>query len=397
MAAGDPYGYNALFDSPLLSMIASHPTLPTQGAIQQTQPQSQPQSPQDQSHFGIGHAIGSAISSMLGVNSPQGEAPLQSQAQPDQSQGASPVTVPNHSLTGILGIGGTPGKLINWLGDTIATAAGMRLPFADDPQKRAEAAAMSNFSNDPSGAVQKLASTGDTQGALGLHNSLVNQQMVAQQRQMQLGNYQSLEAQRQQNVQATFLKRSGASLNGIDKLDPSVQDATYQARRQNIYTAGAQAGLTPEQIDAELQLPDKYDAGKLDPAINYGTPVVRLDQAGSARIAADARAQQANNGSALVPSEIARNLGQAGAAGVNAHAHAQQAAAAASNAGVNKGTHTDANGNYIPVNAPKQRRAPPTETYPTISASALPSGARTGMLGNRRVAQVKGQTFFVGP
>ena len=383
-AAPDPYGYNSVTDSPLMSMIQNHPTLQMQGGFdEQSQPQANPQASQDQTHFGIGHLVGSLLSSMAGGQSP--------------SVDTGQTNVPNHSLTGILGIGGTPGKLINWLGDTIATAAGMRLPFADDPQKRAEAAAMSNFSNDPSGAVQKLASTGDTQGAIGLHNSLVNQQMVAQQRQMQLGNYQSLEAQRQQNVQATFLKRSGASLNGIDKLDPSVQDATYQARRQNIYTAGAQAGLTPEQIDAELQLPDKYDAGKLDPAINYGTPVVRLDQAGSARIAADARAQQANNGSALVPSEIARNLGQAGAAGVNAHAHAQQAAAAASNAGVNKGTHTDANGNYIPVNAPKQRRAPPTETYPTISASALPSGARTGMLGNRRVAQVKGQTFFVGP
>lgn len=374
MDTNDPYGFNSVTDSPLLSLIANHPSLNSpQGGPQviPSQPQPQQQS-QDQTHFSIGHAIGQLLSG--------GNQAISGGSNGGGSQvNETPTNVPVHSLTGILGIHGVPGQLLNWLGDTIGTAAGMRLPFADDPQKRAEAQAMQGFSNDPYGSVDKLAATGDTQGAIGLHNSLVNQEMVAQQRQMQAANYQSLEAQRKQAVQSAFLKRAGATFNGIDGLDPSVQDQTYQSRRQNIYKTAASVGLSPDEVDSELQLPSTYKQGALDTAVNYGTPVVKLTNSDSQRIAAEARARSAETGAAIAPSVINRNNAQAAAAPANAASNTTRAQAAAGQAGVARDRYDSQTGQNgaPPIQKPSRGTGRSGNGLPTISKGSLPAGAQT--------------------
>ena len=343
-----------------------------------------------------------------------------------QTQQPQPLGVPNHSLTGILGIHGVPGQLLNWLGDSIATAAGMQLPFKDDPAKRAQAAAMQGFTDNPMAAVQKLAATGDTTGATSLYENLVRQQQA----QAQLG----LERQRVgSEVQATQQKIDDTVRSQAGKLISSATPDTYATlygHASDVF--GKKADLSPLNLFDPKDL-DKYTTvdpktGKkswtpeaqtiLDQANTFNVPEYRYLGSQAAQDAAAARAVQAGAFAAQTPSRIAANNAAANAAGANAGAHAQQ---------VNTYTaiNTDpVTGQVIPVIDP--RRHPPTGSNhrpapgvqpqgqgqgqgpasqdvmpanaPTISVSKLPQGSRTGMIGNRKVALLPtGQKVFIGP
>jgi len=253
----------------------------------------------------------------------------QSQTAPQNS------AVPNHSLTGILGIHGLPGQLLNWLGDTISEAAGFQMPFKDDPAKRAQAAALSNLQGNPQEAVAKLAATGDTQGALELQNSLANRQIA-------MANMQREGMTAADQHQAAVQKYDDTRRSQAGKLISSATPDTYESlygKTQDVF--GKSTDLSP------LNLPDpknlsQYvtvdpktgqktwnDAGKaiLDQANTFNVPEYKYLGTGAAQTTAAARAQGASNGQALLPSEIARNYGQAAAGGVNASAHQQQAGA----------------------------------------------------------------------
>ena len=267
------------------------------------------------------------------AQNPQAGAPQAPMAPMAQPQGQPPVNVPNHSLTGILGIGGLPGHLINWLGDTIATAAGMQLPFKDDPAKRAQAAAMQGFVDNPMAAVQRLSATGDTAGATGLYNDVVQQQH----------NKALLDMQQQQHVdehQAALQKQGDIIRSQAGKVVSAATPETYEGlygQANKIF--GAKADLSP------LGLFDPADIGKYtvkDPktgklswndqgqsilrqANAFNIPEYKYVGTDAAQTTAAARAAQAATAQQLAPSAEARNYGIANAAPANAAAHATQA------------------------------------------------------------------------
>ena len=269
------------------------------------------------------------------ANSPAGQGPapmVQPQAPQGQSQQTS-VAVPNHSLTGILGIHGVPGQLLNWLGDTISEAAGFQMPFKDDPAKRAQAAAMQGFTDNPLAAVQRLSATGDTAGATGLYNDVVQQ----------THNKALLDLQAQQHAdehQAALQKQGDIIRSQAGKVISAATPETYEGlygQANKIF--GAKADLSP------LGLFDPADIGKYtvkDPktgklswndqgqsilrqANAFNIPEYKYVGTDAAQTRANAAANMAGDATQKLPSEIARNYGIANAAPANAAAHATQA------------------------------------------------------------------------
>jgi hypothetical protein len=252
---------------------------------------------------------------------------------PPQQNNNPQSMVPNHSLTGILGIHGVPGQLLNWLGDTISTAAGFQLPFKDDPAKRAQAAAMQGFTDNPLAAVQRLSATGDTAGATGLYNDVVQQQHNKALLDMQ--------SQQHQDEHAAALQKEGDIVRSqagkvISAATPETYEGLY-GQTQKVF--GTKADLAP------LGLFDPGDIGKYtvkDPktgklswndqaesilrqANAFNIPEYKYVGTDAAQLGSNARAIQAGVAQQLAPSAIARNYGIAAAAPANAAAHAQQA------------------------------------------------------------------------
>lgn len=406
-------------NAPLYNTSLADPSL----GIQPTQAPTQGQDPSSAMQMLLGHAVGS----MLGGG--------QSQGQPQPQTAPQPSAVPNHSLTGILGIHGVPGQLLNWLGDTIATAGGMQLPFKDDPAKRAQAAALSNLQGDPQGAVAKLAATGDTQGALDLQNSLANRQIA-------MANMQREGMTAADQHQAAVQKYDDTRRSQAGKLISSATPDTYESlygKTQDVF--GKTTDLSP------LNLPDpknlsQYvsvdpntgqktwnDQGKaiLDQANTFNVPEYKYLGTGAAQTTAAARTQGASNGQALVPSEIARNYGQAAAGGVNASAHQQQAGAQVLQAQIALGKAmgippggTIPGTNIVmttglpqggvapmkshrpvpvagvttsPAGAPSA--APTSDQMPTIPANRVPSTAVRGKINGHPAVQVGGKTYLI--
>ncbi len=418
-----------LFDTiagvaPSLNAPLYNPSLgdPSQGIPQMApQPPTQSQDPSSAMQMLLGHAVGS----MLGGGQSQG----QPQPQPQ------PPAVPNHSLTGILGIHGVPGALLNWLGDTISTAAGFQLPFKDDPAKRAQAAALSNLQGNPQEAVAKLAATGDTQGALDLQNSLANRQIA-------MANMQREGVTAADAHQAAVQKYDDTRRSQAGKLVSSATPDTYESlygKAQDVF--GKTTDLSPlnlpdpknlsQYVTVDPQTGQKTwnDQGKaiLDQANTFNVPEYKYLGTGAAQTTAAARAQGAANGQALLPSEIARNNSQANAGDVNASAHQEQAKAQVLQAqlaigkamgippgGTIPGTniimpaglpqggvapvkshpHIPAAGaTTSPAGAPSA--APTSDQMPTIPANRIPSTAVRGKIDGHAAVQVGGKTYLI--
>lgn len=250
------------------------------------------------------------------------------QGAPQPAATNAPVNVPNHSLTGILGIHGVPGQLINWLGDTIATAAGMQLPFKDDPAKRAQASAMQDFVSNPMAAVQRLAATGDTQAATGLYNNVVQAQH----------NNAMLDLDRQRTaaeVAATKQKIDDTVRSQAGKVISSATPDTYEGLYGHVNDVfGKKADLTPLGLfnpsDVSKYTTTDPTTGKkswtpegqavLNQANTFNVPEYRYLGTDAAQIAANARAQQAATGASVAPSTIRKNNAIADAAPVAAAA-----------------------------------------------------------------------------
>ncbi len=408
-----------LFDTiagvaPSLNAPLYNPSLgdPSQG-IPQMAPQPQPQP--------------SAMQMLLGQG--QGQAPQQPQMAPQ------PSAVPNHSLTGILGIHGLPGQLLNWLGDTISEAAGFQMPFKDDPAKRAQAAALSNLQGNPQEAVAKLAATGDTQGALELQNNLANRQIA-------MANMQREGMTAADAHQAAVQKYDDTRRSQAGKLISSATPDTYESlygKTQDVF--GKTTDLSPLNlpdpknlsqyvtIDPKTGQKTWNDAGKaiLDQANTFNVPEYKYLGTGAAQTTAQARAQGAANGQALLPSEIARNYGQAAAGGVNASAHQQQAGAQTLQAqialgkamGIPAGGTIPGTNIVMPAGLPqggvapmKSHRpvpvagvttspagapsaAPTSDQMPTIPANRIPSTAVRGKINGHPAVQVGGKTYLI--
>lgn len=402
-----------LFDTiagvaPSLNAPLVNPSLadPSQGIPQM--PQGQPQQP-------------NALQMLLGGGQPQG--------QPQPQQQPQPSAVPNHSLTGILGIGGLPGHLINWLGDTIATAAGMQLPFKDDPAKRAQAAALANLQNDPQGSVSRLAATGDTQAAIELQNNLANRQIA-------MANMQRESMTAADAHQAATQKYDDTRRSQAGKLISSATPDTYESlygKTQDVY--GKTTDLTPLNLPAPKDMAQYVTtdpktgakawnpAGQaiIDQANTFNVPEYKYLGTNAAQATAAARASSAANGQALLPSEIARNYGQAASGATNAGAHQEQADAQllATHLAIGKAMGIPPGGtipgtNFVmPLGVPQGGSAPAKNHRPvpvaggapssggsapamqTIPSNRIPSTAVRGSINGHPAVQLNGTTYLI--
>ncbi|MBU6231603.1 hypothetical protein KGP36_02950 [Patescibacteria group bacterium] len=250
-----------------------------------------------------------------------------------------PQSVPNHALTSILGIGGTPKKLLDWLGDVVAMGAGWHNPYSGDPMLRAQANAMQNFTDNPMEAAQKLAATGDTQGAQQLYNSALMRPLQQAQARSQLA---TAALEQQSKLQDIRSKAGDRALSLIGTSTPDNYKHNYQLAQALLNRVG---GSTDE-----LGIPEEYptdSSGKPDPerlkniALSTTNPY-KVGMLGIAQQNADSRAEYNK---------------------VVGGAQAGRAAAAAAQIGVAKGRlslekqrYTDPNtGKIIPVNDPSLR------------------------------------------
>jgi len=338
------------------------------------------------------------------ANSPAGQGPapmVQPVApQPQVPQPSAPpgATVPNHSLTGLLGIHGFAGNLLNWLGDNIAMASGMHLNYTDDPTKRAQATAMSQFATNPASAVQGLANVGDTQGALEAQQSLAQQKHA--EAEQQLATQEAVQKRADQvRSQAGNVLSAGAS-------DPSTYEALVNQVQKTFGDPsksldGKPVDLSPVIPFSPADLPKyttKDDKGNtvwtpqaksmLEQAGNFGAQQFKYAGTNAAQTRANASALTADIANSLAPTRqayyearIAAAPTEAAAAMIRAQAAAEAARSGADRASVYRGINTDANGNIIPVTDPgrhpqgrgsNRRPAPGAAPAPSGNASSIP-------------------------
>ena len=210
---------------------------------------------------------------LFGLGSPS-QAPVPAQA---QGQGQSPIdqqiaALHNHDLASILGIGGTPKKILDWIGDNVFE--GNKNPAYNDPAARVQAQIMQGYQQDPTGTIQKLYQV-NPEAASGLIAAQKNAILLNDQVRAANDTHETTA----QALQTTQLK-SFSSMLANAATSPQSAPAILQhikdiAQKQNI-------DISP------LNLPDSITLGKdgsLDPAVAttlkeasyYGNPAYRMD------------------------------------------------------------------------------------------------------------------------
>jgi hypothetical protein len=242
-----------------------------------------------------------------------------------------------------------------------------------------------SFANNPMAALTKISQINPQLGAE-LRNQYIQSQFLGQQK----------EDAHNQAVQTYDDTRRAQAGRVMAIATPATYRGLYNQVQKSF---GGTTDLSP------LQLPDpsKVDptANKFDDATQkaidqagiYNIPTYRMMNSNAATVAANARAQQAANGAALVPSEINRNNAQAGAAGVNAEANTGKSQAEQLNAAINLGKQMGLQpGQTIPgtkwvmpnglaqggVAAQKQRRPAPSSQTPQATPPPFDPKSNTG-------------------
>lgn len=280
--------------------------------------------------------------------------PQMPQAAPGSvSQQAGGLTMPNHSLTSLLGIGGKAKGILDWLGDTILTAGGLHNPYAGQAEQRAQATALQGYEDNPQLAVQKYLNAGG------------NPQVAGE---MQMRPLQVAEAK--QKYEGSVLDSSLAALQ------PAVghpeQWSTIRAMLQkNADNKGVDISMIPQAY------PTKTVDGKEVPDDDAAQKVIYSRTPGYKVVAAEANAQRANEGQQRI-NDLAKwreFLGplltqEAGYKGEAAHAQGVRA-------GVDVGIHTDpTTGRLIPVTDP---RLHPQSLIQTLLGGGTGGGGGAGL------------------
>ena len=282
----------------------------------------------------------------------QGTAPQSPQVAPGGgsiSQQAGGLTMPNHSLTSLLGIGGKAKGLLDWLGDTILTAGGLHNPFAGQAEQRAQAQALQGYEDNPQLAVQKYLNAGG------------NPQVAGE---MQMRPLQVAEAK--QKYEGSVLDSSLAALQ------PAVGHPEQWATIRNML----QKNADNKGVDISM-IPQNYpmktdDKGNSIPDDDAAQKVIYSRTPGYKVVAAEANAQRANEGQQRINNQEQWRQELLPILQAGAGAKTTSANAAATRANVDVGMHTDpTTGKIIPVIDPRLHR-------PSLLESLLGGGGSGG-------------------
>jgi len=264
------------------------------------------------------------------------------------SQQAGGLTMPNHSLTSLLGIGGKAKGLLDWLGDTILTAGGLHNPFAGQAEQRAQAQALQGYEDNPQLAVQKYLNAGG------------NPQVAGE---MQMRPLQVAEAK--QKYEGSVLDSSLAALQPAVG-HPEQWTTIRNMLQKNADNKGVDISMIPSAYPTKTvdgkEVPDDDAAQKVIYSRTPGYKVVAAESnAARAQTAAGNLAERQKWHGEILPL-LTQEAGYKGEA-----AHAQ-----GTRANIEVGRYTDPQtGQIIPVTDPRLHR-------PSLLESLLGGGGSGG-------------------